>query len=545
MRGGKLGASLATVISIAIALVLLAYVPWSVAQHTNQVRERALAEARTLNAEMESVWDYVNAQQDIINYDFDGSYHFRGVYCTVAAKGVAQRFMGRTDYVVRYVRENPRSGTDYPDEYEAQAIAAWRDAEVAETHSFTQYDGVTSLRYTSVILIKGNCLKCHGGPAGEKDETGYYKEGMSTGDLAGLASIVIPMASYESEVAGLVVQDVLLMLALVTAVGGTAWVAVHMWVVRPLRQVNEATRAIGSGDFSARIGLMGGRAEVRELVFEVEAMAEELSDMYASLESKVAERTADLAAANEELKRANAMLAQSNEYKSQFLATVSHELRTPLTSVIAFADVLAAPPTGDETTRELASQVAANARTLLSMINDLIDSAKIEAGRYTLEEAPVDVVDVFQTVERLVGPVASAKGVTFATSVDPDVPVVMTDPEALRRIVANLSGNAAKFTDEGSIEVSASMEGEGTLVVSVSDTGIGIAPENLELIFEPFSRPDAAAARARAGSGLGLSLVREICRMLGGSVAVQSELGNGSTFTVHLPVRTMQEGDEE
>ena len=298
MRGGKLGASLATVISIAIALVLLAYVPWSVAQHTNQVRERALAEARTLNAEMESVWDYVNAQQDIINYDFDGSYHFRGVYCTVAAKGVAQRFMGRTDYVVRYVRENPRSGTDYPDEYEAQAIAAWRDAEVAETHSFTQYDGVTSLRYTSVILIKGNCLKCHGGPAGEKDETGYYKEGMSTGDLAGLASIVIPMASYESEVAGLVVQDVLLMLALVTAVGGAAWVAVHMWVVRPLRQVNEATRAIGSGDFSARIGLMGGRAEVRELVFEVEAMAEELSDMYASLESKVAERTADLAATN-------------------------------------------------------------------------------------------------------------------------------------------------------------------------------------------------------------------------------------------------------
>lgn len=545
MRGGKLGASLATVISIAIALVLLAYVPWSVAQHTNQVRERALAEARTLNAEMESVWDYVNAQQDIINYDFDGSYHFRGVYCTVAAKGVAQRFMGRTDYVVRYVRENPRSGTDYPDEYEAQAIAAWRDAEVAETHSFTQYDGVTSLRYTSVILIKGNCLKCHGGPAGEKDETGYYKEGMSTGDLAGLASIVIPMASYESEVAGLVVQDVLLMLALVTAVGGAAWVAVHMWVVRPLRQVNEATRAIGSGDFSARIGLMGGRAEVRELVFEVEAMAEELSDMYASLESKVAERTADLAATNEELKRANAMLAQSNEYKSQFLATVSHELRTPLTSVIAFADVLAAPPTGDETTRELASQVAANARTLLSMINDLIDSAKIEAGRYTLEEAPVDVVDVFQAVERLVGPVASAKGVTFATSVDPDVPVVMTDPEALRRIVANLSGNAAKFTDEGSIEVSASMEGDGTLVVSVSDTGIGIAPENLELIFEPFSRPDAAAARARAGSGLGLSLVREICRMLGGSVAVQSKLGNGSTFTVHLPVRTMQEGDEE
>lgn len=545
MRGGKLGASLATVISIVIALVLLAYVPWSVARHTNQVRERTLAEARTLNAEMESVWDYVNAQQDIINYDLDGSYHFRGVYCTVAAKGVAQRFMGKTDYVVRYVRENPRSGTDYPDEYEAQAIAAWRDAEVAETHSFTQYDGVTSLRYTSVILIKGNCLKCHGGPAGEKDETGYYKEGMSTGDLAGLASIVIPMASYESEVAGLVMQDVLLMLALVTAVGGAAWVAVHMWVVRPLRQVNEATRAIGSGDFSARIGLMGGRAEVRELVSEVEAMAEELSGMYASLESKVAERTADLAATNEELKRANAMLAQSNEYKSQFLATVSHELRTPLTSVIAFADVLAAPPTGDETTRELASQVAANARTLLSMINDLIDSAKIEAGRYTLEEAPVDVVDVFQAVERLVGPVASAKGVTFATSVDPDIPVVMTDPEALRRIVANLSGNAAKFTDEGSIEVLASMEGEETLVVSVSDTGIGIAPENLELIFEPFSRPDAAAARARAGSGLGLSLVREICRMLGGSVAVQSELGDGSTFTVHLPVRTMQEGDEE
>ena len=240
MGSGKLGVGLAAVISACIAAVLLAYAPFSVATHTRQVQERALAEARTLYAEMESVWDYINAQQDIINHDFDGTYHFRGVYCTVAAKGVAQRFMQKTDYVVRYVRESPRSGTDEPDAFELAAIKAWHADGTTETHSFTEYDGATSLRYTSAIKIKGNCLKCHGSPRGEKDETGYLKEGMASGDLAGLASIVIPMPSYSSEVAGLVAQDLALLALLVTVVGGSAWVAVHRWVVRPLRSVSEA-----------------------------------------------------------------------------------------------------------------------------------------------------------------------------------------------------------------------------------------------------------------------------------------------------------------
>ena len=542
---GSLTAAFVALISVVIGAVLIVYLVWSIQGHRAAAEGKALAEAQVLNAEMSAIWDYINAQQDRINYNDDGRYDFKGVYCTIAAKNIAQRFMQRTDYTIRYVRENPRSGSDVPDDFELAAIGAWRDGGASEYHAFTTFDGEPALRYASVLLAERNCLNCHGEPAGELDEVGFIKEGMSYGDLAGLTSIVIPMAAYEREVEGLIVRDVVLMAALVTLVGLTAFVALRSWVVRPLTRLEGTARAIGEGDFSTDLAGLGARREVQDLADDIAQMACELQGLYGSLEGRVRERTAELERANEKLSEMNGKLREANAYKSNFLTIVSHELRTPLTAIIAFADILLQAP--DPDTATIAREVRDNARSLLSMINNVIDTAKLEAGRYQLHYAPVDLVDLVLAVEKVARPLAERKGVALASWVAPDVPVMETDPDALHKILANLVGNAVKFTDEGGrVDVRAVRGSAGdTVVLEVRDTGIGIAPEDLGLVFERFVQPDASLSRAHGGSGLGLSLVKELVEELGGSVSVMSAPGEGSVFTVELPVLERGTGDGE
>ena len=535
---GNLTAAFVMLMSVAVGAVLLVYLAWSVGGHRTAAQDKALAEARVLNAEMNAIWDYINAQQDRINYNSDGHYDFKGVYCTIAAKNVAQRFMQRTDYVIRYVRENPRSSTDVPDTFELEAITAWRDNDEAEYYAFTTFEGEPALRYSSVLLAERNCLNCHGEPAGELDEVGFIKEGMAYGDLAGLTSIVIPMTAYEREVQGLIARDVMLMAALVTVVGLTVFVALRTWVVRPLTKLDAAAQAIGGGDFSANLTNLGARREIQDLADDISQMASELQELYGSLEAKVHGRTAQLEEANEKLSEMNAKLQEANAYKSNFLTIVSHELRTPLTAIIAFADILLVAARNNDDTASIAREVKDNARSLLSMINNVIDVAKLEAGRYQIHYGPVDLVDLVLEVERVVRPLADRKGVRLMSSVAADVPVIESDPDALHKILANLVGNAVKFTDtDGQVDVRASRGHDNAAVVlEVHDTGIGIAPEDLTLIFERFVQPDASLSRAHGGSGLGLSLVKELVEEMEGTIEVTSVPGEGSVFTVTLPL---------
>lgn len=285
-RRGGLTAAFIVLISVVVGGVLLIYLAWSIGGHRSAAQSKALAEARVLNAEMGAIWDYINAQQDRINYNSDGRYDFKGVYCTIAAKNVAKRFMQRTDYVIRYVRENPRSGTDVPDGFELDAIAAWNDEGSPEHYAFTTFEGEPALRYASVLLAERNCLNCHGEPAGELDEVGFIKEGMVYGDLAGLTSIVIPMTAYECEVQGLIARDVALMAALVTVVGLTVFAALRRWVVRPLTRLDATAHAIGGGDFSADLTDLGARREIQDLADDISQMALELRELYGSLETR-------------------------------------------------------------------------------------------------------------------------------------------------------------------------------------------------------------------------------------------------------------------
>ena len=548
VRRIRLTSRFTMLITIIIAVVLGCYVLWSVHAQNASAEDKALAEARVLGRELDAIWDYINDQQDRINYNSDGMYDFKGVYCTVAAKNIAQRFMRQSDYVIRYARENPRTAGDAPDDFEQAAIDAYRDDGAREYYQVTAFNGSPALRYSTVLLAEQNCLECHGEPAGELDEVGYLKEGMQYGDLAGLTSIVIPLSSYQAEIGALVLRDVSLAAILVTFVGGAVWMGIRLWVARPLLKINGAAQRIGQGEFDAGLDEIKAKGEMNDLVGEIAKMASDLEALYSSLETKVSERTAELEHANVQLQGMNEALRQANAYKSNFLAIVSHELRTPLTSIIAFTDILARNPRDDDEACMIA-EVKGSASSLLAMINNVIDAAKIEAGKFEMHYEDVDVVDVVSAVEGALSPLAEKKGVTLISNVAGNVPVVKSDRNALYKVLMNLTGNAVKFTDEGGSVLGSSraefadvIEGDGAgargrvLVISVADTGAGIAREDLGSIFERFVQPDSSLSRRYGGSGLGLSLVRDLVDALGGSVEVESEVGSGSRFTVRLPL---------
>ncbi len=253
-----------------------------------------------------------------------------------------------------------------------------------------------------------------------------------------------------------------------------------------------------------------------------------------------------------ELVRAKVAAEKANEAKSQFLANMSHELRTPLNSLLILARLLADNPGGNLTAKQVqfARTIYASGSDLLSLINDLLDLAKIESGAVTsLELAPVRLDDVRAELERTFRQLAQERGLRLEIRLDPGLPQTLrTDVARLSQVLKNLVANALKFTKEGGVEVDMAPASSGwsaghrtldaaaaVVAFSVRDTGIGIAPDKQQLIFEAFQQADGTTSRQYGGTGLGLSISRELTRLLGGEIRLQSEPGKGSTFTLFLP----------
>lgn len=238
------------------------------------------------------------------------------------------------------------------------------------------------------------------------------------------------------------------------------------------------------------------------------------------------------------LARADALAREAvdaNAAKSTFLAQVSHDLRTPLHAILGMTDTLRAGFL-DETQRGEVDTIAAAGDSLLRLINDLLDLSRIEAGRIDLADEPFQIDDVLDPVADLLGPAARRKGLVFAHWVEPGLPGGLRgDIDRVRQILLNLAGNAVKFTERGGVTVAASREGR-LLRVEVSDTGPGIAPAHLAAIFTPFNRGDPGLARHTEGSGLGLAIARRFAEAMGGSIRVESTLGQGTVFHLELPI---------
>ena len=278
----------------------------------------------------------------------------------------------------------------------------------------------------------------------------------------------------------------------------------------------------------------GGRSVVMGIdrdITERKKTEEELTRYREGLEEVVATRTAELAEARDRAEAADRL-------KSAFLATMSHELRTPLNSIIGFTTLLheeLAGPLNPEQRKQL-GWVKSSSVHLLELVNGVLDISRIEAGQLEVRPVPFDPGASLRRCVEQVSPAATAKGLALALEVAPGVGTFESDPRRFEQVVLNLLGNAVKFTESGGITVRCAVEAD-SLVTSVADTGIGIAPEDGERLFRLFRQLDAGLSRRYEGMGLGLAICRGLLALLGGEIAYESEPGRGSVFTFRLPLR--------
>ncbi len=284
-------------------------------------------------------------------------------------------------------------------------------------------------------------------------------------------------------------------------------------VIGPIQRINSRLATIASGDFSGHVDV-SNRDELGALAANVNRMNDELDRLYRELETV-------------------------STHKSEFLASMSHELRTPLNAIIGFSQALRERMFGElnEKQEEYLDDILTSAHHLLSLINDVLDLSKVEAGQVGLEVAPFSLRDALERGVVMVRERAAMDGVKVAYSAAPEVDVVEGDERRIRQVLFNLLSNAVKFTPAGgAVEVSAAQV-NGEVRVSVADTGPGLAPEDHDRIFEEFQQTDVGVEQ-REGTGLGLALSKRLVELHGGRIWVDSELGKGSTFVFTLPARS-------
>jgi signal transduction histidine kinase len=291
---------------------------------------------------------------------------------------------------------------------------------------------------------------------------------------------------------------------------------VFSWaLIRPIQRTEARLAEIAAGDFSGHVDV-SNRDELGVLAANVNRMNDELGLLYEQLETV-------------------------SKHKSEFLANMSHELRTPLNAIIGFSEVLQQQMFGELNEQQLGyvDDVLDAGRHLLSLINDILDLSKVEAGRMELDLADVSVPATLQSGLTMHGERATRGGITLGLSVEPEEIVIQADERKVRQVVFNLLSNAVKFTPPGGrVDVSAQMT-DGVVEVAVADTGSGISPDDLELIFEEFQQARGDAGKRQEGTGLGLPLSRKFIELHGGRLWVESVQGEGSTFRFTLPVEQM------
>ncbi len=306
---------------------------------------------------------------------------------------------------------------------------------------------------------------------------------------------------------------------------------------QPILELAAKATAIAAGDLNVRAVVRSGD-EIGVLAQAFNHMTEQLASSYATLEQRVVERTTQLEQAKAAAEQAKAAAEQANRVKSEFLSRMSHELRTPLNAVIGFSELLLERVVGDLTAKqeEFLRDIRDSGTHLLTLINDILDISKVEAGRMELHFAETDLAEVVEAAVTTLRPLIEQKHLNFSSTLDPRATVIWADKVRLKQILTNLLSNAAKFTPEGGQIRVETHSINREVELAVVDTGPGIAPDDQGKLFHEFTQLPAAQQAEHPGTGLGLALVRRLVELHGGRVRVESEVGKGSRFIVRLPI---------
>jgi signal transduction histidine kinase len=412
-------------------------------------------------------------------------------------------------------------------------------------------EDASEYHYYQPVRARKSCLVCHeyrGSAAGAAAEGDTPR--LAEGELMAVVKVVMPDAATRKSINWN--RAILLATAIITVFLAmlVAYAIVRYVIVKPLEHLRDVSDEVRRGNLDARADIHTAD-EFEELGLAFNRMLrglidtqEELRKTNGTLDEKV-----------DELAQANLNLYEMNRLKGDFLATMSHELRTPLNSIIGFSEVLGSIESLDGKQKRYVDNIRTSGRMLLEMINDILDLAKIEAGKMEVRPTTFNLDSVVSAQCDMVRPLAERKRIDLPHEVGPGLEAVEQDQAKVQQILANLLSNAVKFTPEGGrVNVVARLDSTGEesaagFLLEVIDTGVGIAEDERQTIFEKFRQGhvfqgDDAMTREFSGTGLGLSIVRELCRLLGGDVSVESQLGRGSRFTVRLPLR-LETPDQE
>jgi signal transduction histidine kinase len=404
------------------------------------------------------------------------------------------------------------------------------------------------------VIFNSVCIECHGVVASDPNDPVFAdfdrRAEESEGDqineviyeksqLAPPMFMRITLDNTQAKDAITNSRAILISVAIVTVVFAVAaiWLIVRYVIVKPLKHLTEVADQVRDGKLNERASLKTGD-EFETLSRSFNKMLHHLMDWQVALQ----DANEDLDKKVDEQAQLNLKLYEMNQVKSEFLANMSHELRTPLNSIIGFSEVLEAGGL-DEKQLRFASNIKSSGRLLLDLINDVLDLAKLEAGMMEVRPTDFSINQLCNELGDMVRTLAEKKSIQLVYEGDEDFEPVFQDKIKIRQVLTNLLSNAIKFTPEGGkIRFTASRTREDLLSLQVSDTGVGIAESDQEIIFEKFRQgPSAigsdALTREVSGTGLGLSIVKELCILLGGKISLESQVGKGSTFTVVIPWR--------